>query len=169
MSLFFSPNTIILSARRARENAAAKNPRHARVPCSPRRNAYYTYGFPIVSHCRARALPHSLVRSPTRPAERSRDIPVTIGNRTMDPSEIAANRPYGHGGPGPRAVANIVRRDEPFAVKRRSTMRRVRRAYDRERRTMIFRYPVRTCINQRYDVGPIVVPSGADGRPRQRP
>lgn len=35
----------------------------------PRGNAYYTYGFPIVSHCRERA--------------RERGIPVTIGDRTM--------------------------------------------------------------------------------------
>lgn len=108
-------------------------------------NAYYTYGFPIVSHCCA--------RSPAR----SRKIPVTIDDRTKGPSEIAANRPYGRGRSGPQPMANIVRQDEPFVVKRQSTMQRVWAP-----RTTNNDLPVSvwTCVNHRYDIGPIVAKRG---------
>lgn len=72
----------------------------------PRGNAYYTYGFPIVSHCRERA--------------RLRGIPVTIGDRTMGSFRNCGQIALMAGARGP--AANIVRTG-PFAVKRRSTMR----------------------------------------------
>lgn len=62
----------------------------------------HIYGFPIVSHCRERARP--------------REIPVTIaiGDRTMNPSEIAVKSPLRPGPAGP--AANIIHAgNETFA------------------------------------------------------
>jgi len=120
-------------------------PRNRKIPgmqavrVSSRGNAYYTYGFPIVSHCRGRARP--------------RWIPVTIGDRTMgDPSEIAGKSPL-----WPRPTANIVRTGR--AVRGEKAEHNARGNGSVEARSAVratnndLPLSVRTCINHRYDVG----------------
>lgn len=102
----------------------------------------HTYGFPIVSHCRERARP--------------REIPVTIGDRTMDPSEIAGKSPLRPGPADPRQTL-FMRGRTVRGMKRQSTMCETNGggcAGGAKRRTMIFRY-IRTDVRKshRYDVG----------------